>query len=106
MNTREAYLSEVESQFSRLDREIYLLKLRVEEAPPEVMAQCYRYVGELRAEVGDIEDHLQALRETTEEAFIDLYLAIDSKLQALNGSFESIAPWIWRQLGSSVWIPA
>ncbi len=83
-------LKKIESQLLRLDHEIFMLSFRAEEAMPNVMAECYRYIQTLRQQYQTIDTRLQKLRKARGSAWKEQSNAMDDALRELDCLIESI----------------
>jgi len=83
-------LKNIESQLLRLDHEIFMLKFKAEEAMPNVMAECYRYIQMLRQQYQSIDTRLQNLRKAKGKAWREQSNAMDDALRELDCLIESI----------------
>lgn len=89
MNSRDN-LRQIETQLLKLDHEILMLKFKAEEANPEVMTECYRYVNVLRDQYRSIESQTQVLRKAKGHATKKQYAAVNDALNDLNCLINSI----------------
>ncbi len=81
---RSADILRFESQMLRLDHEILSLKFMVEEAKPDVMADCYKYVQLLRHRYETLQSHFQAFKEDESDIHTERFTTIDQALQELS----------------------
>lgn len=94
-------LQQIESQMLRLDHEILMLKFKAEEANPDVMTECYRYVNVLRDQYRSIESQMQALRKAKGHATKNQYAAVNDALNELNCLISSIGMRVRIQFSDS-----
>jgi hypothetical protein len=105
MNPKESYLLDAEARLLSLGHQILLLKLRIEEATPEVMGDCYHHVGQLNAQYEQLEMQLAALEEAAGEAWTDLRGGLEQGFWELTDSLESLGLYFRSQIGTNLWIP-
>jgi hypothetical protein len=94
-------LRQIESQLLRLDHEILLLKFKADEANPEVMTECYRYVNVLRDHYRTIESQMQTLRKAKGNIPKKQYEAVNEALNELNCLISSIGMHVRLQFRDS-----
>jgi hypothetical protein len=94
-------LRQIESQLLMLDHEILMLKFKAEEANPDVMTECYRYVNVLRDQFRSIESQMQALRKAKGHATKKQYAAVNDALNELNCLINSIGMHVRLQFRDS-----
>ena len=88
--SKKENLKKIESQLLQLDHEIFMLKFKAEEAMPNVMAECYRYVNTLRHHYQSMDTRLQALKKAKGDAWTEQSRAMEDALRELDGLVASI----------------
>jgi hypothetical protein len=94
-------IRQIESQLLKLDHEILMLKFKAEEANPDVMAECYRYVNVLRDQYRTVESQMQILRKARGKITKKQFDAVNEALNELNCLISSIGMHVRLQFRDS-----